>query len=53
MLGFINTDDNVPGGIKNATHNTCSNFRKKMAIEIKISNFFRKWLNTNKRLFNI
>jgi hypothetical protein len=41
MLGFINTgyftSDNVPDGIKNATHNTFSNFRKKLATEIKIS----------------
>jgi hypothetical protein len=44
------TNDNVPDGIKNATHNTFSNFRKKLANEIKISMFFRKWLNTNKRL---
>jgi hypothetical protein len=51
VLGFINTghftSDNVPHGIKNATHNTFSNFRKKLATEIKLSNFFRKWLNTN------
>jgi hypothetical protein len=57
QLDFINTgyftSDNVPDGIKNATHNTFSNFRKKLATEIKISSFFRKWLNTNKRLFNI
>jgi hypothetical protein len=32
--------DNVPDGIKNATHNTLSNFRKKLATEIKISSFF-------------
>jgi hypothetical protein len=55
ILGFINTgyftsDNKVPHGIKNATHNTFSNFRKKLANEIKISSFFRKWLNTNKRL---
>jgi hypothetical protein len=56
ILGFIvsNTgyfpSDNVPDGIKNATHNTFSNFRKKLANEIRISSFFRKWLNTNKRL---
>jgi hypothetical protein len=41
MLGFINTgyftSDNVPDGIKNATHNTFSNFRKKLATENKIS----------------
>jgi hypothetical protein len=40
LLGFINTgyftSDNVPDGIKNATHNTFSNFRKKLATEIKI-----------------
>jgi hypothetical protein len=48
ILGFINTgyftSDNVPGGFKNATHNTFSNFRKKLATEMKISSFFRKWL---------
>jgi hypothetical protein len=42
----VNTEylmsDNVPDGIKNATHNTLSNFRKKLATEIKISSFFRK-----------
>jgi hypothetical protein len=43
---------NVADGIKNVTYNTFSNFRKKLATEIKISSFFRKWLNTNKRLFN-
>jgi hypothetical protein len=52
--GFTNTgyftNDDAPDGIKNATHNTFSNFRKKLANEIKISMFFRKWLNTNKRL---
>jgi hypothetical protein len=52
-LGFINTgyftSDNVPDGIKNVRHNSFSNFRKKLATEIKISSFFRKWLNTNKR----
>jgi hypothetical protein len=57
ILGFINTgyftSNNVPDVIKNATHNTFSNFRKKLATEIKISSFFRKWLNTSKRLFNI
>jgi hypothetical protein len=56
ILGFINTgyftSNNVPDVIKNATHNTFSNFRKKLATEIKISSFFRKWLNTSKRLFN-
>jgi hypothetical protein len=35
ILGFINTryftSDNVPDGFKNATHNTFSNFRKKLA----------------------
>jgi hypothetical protein len=44
ILGFINTgyftSDNVPDGI--ATHNTFSNFPKKLAAEIKISSFFRK-----------
>jgi hypothetical protein len=30
----------VPDGIKNATHNTFSNFREKLANEIKISSFF-------------
>jgi hypothetical protein len=54
ILGFINTgyftSDNVPNGIKNVRHNySFSNFRKKLATEIKISSFFRKWLNTNKR----
>jgi hypothetical protein len=48
ILGFINTgyftSDNVPDGIKNATHNTFSNFREKLANEIKISSFSRKWL---------
>jgi hypothetical protein len=33
ILGFINTgyftSSNMPDGIKNATHNTFSNFRKK------------------------
>jgi hypothetical protein len=42
--GFINTgyfkSDNVPDGFKNATHNTFSNIRKKLATEIKISSFF-------------
>jgi hypothetical protein len=54
ILGFISTgyftSDNVLDGIKNATHTT---FPKKLATEIKISSFFRKWLNTNKILFNI
>jgi hypothetical protein len=42
ILGFIIsntgyfTSDNVPDGIKIATHNTFSNFRKKLANEIKI-----------------
>jgi hypothetical protein len=44
ILGFINTgyftSDNVPNGIKNATDNTFSNFRKKLATEIKISSLF-------------
>jgi hypothetical protein len=46
ILGFINTEyftsDNVPDGIKNVRHNSFSNFRKKLATEIKISSFFRK-----------
>jgi hypothetical protein len=50
ILGFINTgyftSDNV-------LDNTFLNFRKKLATEIKISSFFRKWLNTSKRLFNM
>jgi hypothetical protein len=48
IFDFINTgyftSDNVPDGIKNATHNTSLNFRKKLATEIKICSFFRKWL---------
>jgi hypothetical protein len=44
ILGFINTgyftSDKVLDGIKNATHNTFLNFRKKLATEIKISSFF-------------
>jgi hypothetical protein len=43
IIGYF-TSDNVPDGIKNATHNTFSNFRKKLANEIKISSFSRKWL---------
>jgi hypothetical protein len=39
----------VPDGIKNAQY--IFEFPKKLAIEIKISSFFRKWLNTSKRLF--
>jgi hypothetical protein len=46
VLGFISTgyftSDNDPDGIKNATHSTFSNFRKKLATEIKISSLFRK-----------
>jgi hypothetical protein len=57
ILGFINTgyfkSDNVPHGFKNATHNTFSNFRKKLATEMKISSFFSEMAKTNKRLFNI
>jgi hypothetical protein len=51
LLGFINTGYftsdkyNEPDGIKNATHNTFSNFRKKLA-----TGFFWKWLNTNRDL---
>jgi hypothetical protein len=37
----------------NATHNTFSNFRKKLATEMKISSFFRKWLNTNSVSFSM
>jgi hypothetical protein len=48
VLGFINTGyfkrDNVPDEFKNATHNIFSNFREKLATEMKISSFFRKWL---------
>jgi hypothetical protein len=48
ILGFINTryftSDNVLDGFKNATHNTFSNFRKKLATEMKISSSFRKRL---------
>jgi hypothetical protein len=53
ILGFIITGyfTSVPDGIKNATHNTFSNFRIKLANEIKTFSFFRKWLNTNKRLY--
>jgi hypothetical protein len=44
ILAFISieyfTSDNVPDGIKNTTHNTFSNFREKLANEIKISSFF-------------
>jgi hypothetical protein len=44
ILGFINTryftSDNVPDGFKNATHNTFSNFRKKLATERKYPAFF-------------
>jgi archaellum component FlaF (FlaF/FlaG flagellin family) len=44
VLVFFNTgyftNDNVSDGIENATHNTFSNFRKKLATEIKISSFF-------------
>jgi hypothetical protein len=53
ILGLNNTgyftSDHVPDGIKNVRHSSFSNFRKKLATEIKISSFFRKWLNTNKR----
>jgi hypothetical protein len=42
-LGFINTgyftSDNVPDRFKNVTHNTFSNFRKKLATEMKIYSF--------------
>jgi hypothetical protein len=39
ILGFINTRY-VPDGFKNATHNTFSNFRKKLATERKYPAFF-------------
>jgi hypothetical protein len=52
ILGFINTgyftSNNVPDKIKYIFE-----FPKKLATEIKISSFFRKWLNTSKRLFNM
>jgi hypothetical protein len=49
ILGFINTgyftSDNVPDEFKNAQYIfEFSNFRKKLATEMKISSFFRKWL---------
>jgi hypothetical protein len=44
ILGFINTgyftSDNVPDGIKNATHNTFSNFRKSWLLKLKYPAFF-------------
>jgi hypothetical protein len=40
ITGYFTSADNVPDGIKNATYNTFSNFRKKLANEIKISRFF-------------
>jgi hypothetical protein len=43
ILGYFKSDS-VPDGFKDATHNTFSNFRKKLATEMKISSFFRKWL---------
>jgi hypothetical protein len=44
ILGFINTgyftSDNVPDGIKNATHKTFSNFRKSWLLKLKYPVFF-------------
>jgi hypothetical protein len=44
ILGFINTgyftNNNVPDGIKNATHNTFSNFRKSWLLKLKYPAFF-------------
>jgi hypothetical protein len=44
ILGFINTryftSNNVPDGIKNATHNTFSNFRKSWLLKLKYPAFF-------------
>jgi hypothetical protein len=44
ILGFINTEyftsDNVPDGIKNATHNTFSNFQKSWLLKLKYPAFF-------------
>jgi hypothetical protein len=43
ILGFINTgyftSNNVPDGIKNATHNTFSNFRKSWLLKLNIQLF--------------
>jgi hypothetical protein len=54
VLGFINTGyftiDMCPTELK---MQPTIHFRKKLATAIKISSFFRKLLNTNKRLFNI
>jgi hypothetical protein len=48
ILGFINTgyftSDNVPDGIKNATRNTFSNFRKSWLLKLKYPAFFRNGL---------
>jgi hypothetical protein len=44
ILGFINigyfTSNNVPDGIKNATHNTFLNFRKRWLLKLKYPAFF-------------
>jgi hypothetical protein len=44
VLGFINTgyftSNNVPDGIKNATHNTFSNLRKSWLLKLKYAAFF-------------
>jgi hypothetical protein len=44
ILGFINTgyftSNNVPDGLKTATHNTFSNFRKSWLMKLKYPAFF-------------
>jgi hypothetical protein len=44
VLRFINTgyftSNNVPDGIKNATHNTFANFRKSWLMKLKYPAFF-------------
>jgi hypothetical protein len=39
-LVLLIQDNNVPGGIKNATHNTFSNFRKSWLLKLKYPAFF-------------
>jgi hypothetical protein len=39
-------------GIKNAAHNTFSNFRKSWLLKLKYPAFFEN-VNTSKRLFNM
>jgi hypothetical protein len=55
ILGFINTgyftSDNVPDGIKNVRHNSFSNFRKKLATEIKISSFFSEMAKHKHKIY--